>query len=177
MKNLLKIASILPFVGILATTNVNAAGLDIGVNGNLAMPTGDFADAAGFGFGAGVSVGKSISSKLSAKLGASYLMFGEKNNTTFSIIPILGTVNYYFGGSEKFMPYGSFSLGMYMNSAEFEIGTVKVSTDETKFGFAPGAGFLMPMGSNKLDVSVNYNFADGSDLTYLGINVGYVFGL
>ncbi|KAA3599315.1 MAG: hypothetical protein DWQ06_10400 [Calditrichaeota bacterium] len=173
MKKLTLLALALPLVATLSINEANAEGL--GVHGTLGLPMGDFSDFAGLGFGGGVSWTRELNENMTYAAKVSYLTFGGKDVDAFggsteysySMIPVVAKTNYYFGGSESMRFYGSLSAGYYFVSVD--VGSASSSSGE--IGFAPGVG--MEMGN--LDFNAEYHLIDGSNLTYLGINVGYNF--
>jgi hypothetical protein len=180
-----KLLSVL-FIVLFAFTFVNAQSkMAVGVGGNLALPMGTFGDVAGMGFGGGAQFEYSFAPNIAGTVSASYLMFGEKELSGFgkysySIIPIHAGAKYYFGSI-----YTSAEVGMNMISLKIDIpartlfgvtipGTSS-STSTSEFGFAVGAGYVLPMGKNALDLSVKYqNYA--SSTAAINVGVAYKFG-
>lgn len=173
MKKLTLLALSLPLAMTFGINEANAAGL--GVHGTFALPTGDFGDLAGVGFGGGVSWTRELNNKMTYGGKVSYLTFGSEKigpfEYSYSMIPVVAKANYYFGGNEEMRFYGSLSAGYYFVSVDFDNGFGSSSSSSGEIGFAPGVG--MEMG--KLDFNAEYHLVDGSNLTYFGINVGYNF--
>lgn len=102
---------------------------------------------------------------------------------SFSDIPIQVGLRYAFGKGQ-FLPYGSAEVGLHMLSSSVKgtlYGfTIDQSDTETKFGIAPGVGFLYKFNpKTSLDVSAKYNiiFTEGSSTTHLSISAGVAFAL
>ncbi|MCS7052590.1 MAG: porin family protein [Ignavibacterium sp.] len=180
-----KLFSVL-FLVLFALTFANAQSkMAVGVGGNLALPMGSFGDVAGMGFGGGAQFEYSFAPNIVGTVSATYLMFGEKELSGFgkysySIIPIHAGAKYLFGNF-----YTSAETGMNMISLKVDIparriGTVTIpgasSTSSTsEFGFAVGAGYILQMGKNALDLSVKYqNYA--SSTAAINVGVAYKFG-
>lgn len=157
--------------------NVNAQ-IGIGANAGLAMPMGDFGDAYNMGFGGSVYGQYTLSDQMTLGLNIGYYSFGGKNlpaNTdlSWSYIPVVADFKYMLS-KENFMPYLGLGLGFYNASSKVELMGISVSASESKFGFAPMAGFWM--GEDfKWGANLSYNIV--SDASYLGINIGIVYPL
>ncbi len=164
----------------LLVSSVFAGEMSFGVNGELALPMGDFGDSAGMGFGGSVQGEYGINEQLIGTASVGYLMWNGKDewedmNFKWSCIPIKAGAKYNIGESGL---YGIFELGMYMFAFEFDYEfmgySVKGDDTESEFGFAPGVGYQMPIGeSMKLDISAQYEIA--GDFDFLGIDIGLRF--
>lgn len=150
------------------------AQMTFGVNGELAMPMGDFGDIVGMGFGGTVQGEYPINETIVATASAGYLMWNGKDafeDWSYSCIPIKAGAKYHFGDMGL---YGIFELGMYMFTIEWEFLGATLDDSESEFGFAPGIGYQMPMGEKmKLDISAQYEIA--GDIDFLGIDIGVRF--
>lgn len=165
MKKLTLLALALPLA---VTLGVNEANAGIGIHGSLALPMGNFGDVAGMGFGGGASWERELNENITYAAKVSYLTFGEENKITTTMIPVMGQTNYYFGDNEDMRFYGSFSAGYYFINLDADGGA---SVSDNKVGFALGGGMKM----KSLDFSAQYNLVDGSNFSFLGVNVGYNF--
>lgn len=150
-----------------------------GANLELAMPMGDFADWANMGFGGTVQAEYEVNEMIIATGSVGYLMWSGKDawedmDYKWSCIPIKAGGKYLIGDSGL---YGIFELGMYMFTIKADYdspwGSFKIDESESEFGFAPGIGYQMPLGNNKLDISLQYEIA--GDFDFLGIDVGIRF--
>jgi opacity protein-like surface antigen len=180
MKKLI-IASVM-MLALLFSTAVFAQGVTYGINGEIALPMGDFGDAASMGFGGSVQGEYPFNEQVIGTASVGYLMWSPKDeyedmDYSWSCIPIKAGAKYNFGTSGL---YGIFEAGMYMFSVEYEyedewFGTISGDDSESEFGFAPGVGFQMPVGEGnmKLDISAQYETA--GDFDFLGIDVGLRF--
>lgn len=180
MKKLTKILAICALVLISFTAN---AQLKLGVGGGIALPMGDFGDAVKTGFGVNVGGKYMLNDNMALGLDLGYHMFSAKEEVDgydlkFSVIPIAPSFTYYFA-TEGFKPYAGVNVGFYMGKTKVEYEGVSMSTTETKLGFAPILGFEYALGEKMgLDVNAKYNYITSDpSTTYLGINVGLVFGL
>jgi hypothetical protein len=95
MKRTLVLASLLISTVAFAETKT------IGIDGGIAMPTGDWGDAVGFGIGALARFEMPIKAKLIFTARAGYIQHLEKEdtNTTVSEIPLLAGVRYMFSST------------------------------------------------------------------------------
>lgn len=174
----MKRISIIMVVLALSGSVLFAGGLSYGINGELAMPMGDFGDMANMGFGGTVQGEYAINEQIIGTASAGYLMWSGKDawedmDYSWTCIPIKAGAKYAFGPL-----YGIFELGIYMFSFEFdyEFMGYSISGDDSssEFGFAPGIGYQMKLGEKmKLDLSIQYEIAGDFDL--LGIDIGIRF--
>lgn len=196
MKNLLKLA-----VAAMALTvfsfNANAqfnAGIDI------ALPLGDFGDAASFGFGVSAGYEHKLGDNMGVGGEVGYLLFSGKDpeisgfmdySSSYSMIPILAHFKYYFTENTS-GAYGKVALGMSQYSAKIEYtyetitgfdsnfnpiyGTESISSSASEmyltYGF--GAGFLV---NESIDIAAEYRIVsgDGGSLGYINIGAAYNF--
>ena len=171
MKKVLLLVVVLMFV---ASPVLLAQDVSFGVNGELAMPTGDIGDTSSIGFGVSGQVEYPFSGQLIGVGNIGFLYFGEKDNSglTMSVIPIKAGAKYMFDEAGTGF-YGIGQLGMYLWSwkVEYELFGETISADgnESEFGFAFGGGYLFDSG---LDLSAQYETADAD---YFSIKVGYRF--
>lgn len=177
------------FIAVFAISFANAQSkMAASVQGLLSLPTGDFGDGAGTGFGATGTFIYSINPMLDVTASVGYITWGSKENiqgfeVSTSDIPIVVGLRYAFGRGQ-FLPYGSAEAGLHVLSSSVK-GTVfgfpvDESETETKFGIAPGVGFLYKLNpKTSLDVSAKYNliFTEGSSTTHFSVSAGVAFGL
>ena len=179
----LKTTSLTLLLAVLVLSSCLLAEGEKAVSGGLelALPTGDFGDVAGTGFGA---TGKFLYQfkpdiKITGTTG--YIMWTEKESAAFSykysVIPLKGGVRYYF--TPNLYAVGELGIHIYMFSFEYQDywtgQKVSDSDSDTEFGFAPGAGYEMPINENlDLDISLRYEIGD---LDYLAFRVGLNFPL
>lgn len=159
-------------------------GSGLSVSGGIALPIGDFNDAAGAGFGGKAEFLFSILGGFSFGAELDYIMFGGKSidlgvfgefKYDYSMIPIVAKVYYNFPSS-LISPYAMFGFGLTITKVTIETTimgeTNKDSDSESDFGICVGGGIRF----SSLDINASYNqvFTEGSDLQYLGISLGYV---
>ncbi|WKZ69301.1 MAG: outer membrane beta-barrel protein [Melioribacteraceae bacterium] len=163
----------------------------IGIGGEVALPSGDAADASeiGTGFGGTARFEYGFSNNLVGFVDAGYLMWpGDEVTYSFfgstttmkwdwSAIVVMGGVKYFFAKGL----YGMAQAGIHAFTFDVETtgagaGFGDASSSESKFGFAFGAGYELPLGSMALDLSAKYTFA-ASDFNYIGIRAGLKFPL
>ncbi|MFC2134156.1 outer membrane beta-barrel protein [Bacteroidota bacterium] len=146
----------------------------------ISLPQGDFGDAFSMGFGATAAFELVFSPQLHGIATAGYLMWSPDNepaNTdiSFSSIPILGGVKYYFDKKGGFYVLGQ--AGFYMSSSTIEVGGVEVFDDSgSDFAVRAGGGYEMPLGKKAvLDISAFYVMIE--DANNIGARVAAKFPL
>lgn len=147
------------------------------IGAELALPSGDFGDAVGTGFGASVRYEAPINENLSWMGTVGFITFGKEEiggvDYTASIIPINAGIKYYFTESfNGFYAGAELGLNIVKSKAEGEFFGQKIndSNSETEFGFAPQVGYHLA----KFDFAVRYAIV--SDADYIGLRAAYVFG-
>lgn len=144
------------------------------VQGTLSFPIADFGATGTFIY--------SASPMLDVTGSVGYLKW-RLDKVSFSDIPILVGLRYTFGKGQ-FLPYGATEVGLHMFFFSVKGSLSGFSDDqsdtETKFGIAPGFGFLYKFNPNTaLDVNAKFNmiFTEGLSIIYLSLNAGVLFGL
>ncbi len=185
MKKLLSFAVILVFA--FAVNNTIAQGKNyLGIGANLALPMGSFGDVAGVGIGGTVSFEMEFTPNITGIASAGYLAFGGEDFTgpdyswsySYSDIPIMAGIKYYFTPGVPFYAIGQ--IGFQMFDSHYEATgfgyDYSGSGTSTEFAFSIGAGYEVPIGKNAaLDLTGTFNLV--SDLNYLGARVAYRFGI
>lgn len=183
MKQLLSVLIVIAlFTGFANAQSKMAVGLQAGV----AIPIGDFGNAYKLGFGGQGTFAYHINPMLDVTASVGYLTWSGKDaDYTFSSVPVLAGVRYYFGQG-KFHPYVAGELGMHFTSVKVPSVTVGGFTfgggtaSDSFFGFGAGAGFLYQLGP-KLDLDVNAKFnsisSSGSSSSYISIMAGVLIAL
>jgi Outer membrane protein beta-barrel domain len=164
MKRTLVLASLLLSTAALADTKT------IGIDGGIAVPTGDWGDAVGFGIGALARFEMPIKDKLFFAARAGYIQHLEKedSNTTVSEIPLFAGVRYMFTPTI----YGVGELGFVNYRFSVDVGGESMSDSETNLGMTLGAGYR----SGKLDIRGGLFFPDvdkADDAMAVMATVGY----
>lgn len=193
-------------LAVLFTGFINAQSkMAVGVQGGIAIPMGDFGDAADLGFGGQGNFAYKVSPNLQVTGSVGYLYWSYKTDGdfasgSFSSVPVLAGIRYTFP-AKGFTPYVMAQLGVHFVSSSFEfevdpfdfltktsgsesvnatMETQEFSDSSTEFGFGAGAGFLLPLGP-KLDLDVNATFnsiaTEGSATNYIGIMAGVLVAL
>ncbi|MCK6621844.1 MAG: outer membrane beta-barrel protein [Calditrichaceae bacterium] len=175
MKRLLMVLLIL--AGMSLYQSVYALpGLKFGVEGNLAMPQGDFGDVAGTGYGLTAFAMFTLMPAINLSAHAGYMIFGGKDFQTpagnveydYSAIPILAGVRFYV------LPMPKLYLAGQLGFHNFKVTTKSPGGGEsddssTEFSFAPTVGVEF----GPLDASAFYMII--SDANYIGLRLGYGF--
>jgi opacity protein-like surface antigen len=183
MKSFVAIFVVLALL-VLAAPAMSQGFKGIGGGLEIAMPMGDFGDAAnmGFGFTAAAQYGWKPNIDLIGQIG--YLSWGAKDlpagfDGSWSAIPIQVGAKYYFGQTaNRFYAGGLAGFHMFKVKATVDLpylGKVSSSASETKFGFAPMVGYEMKLGQKMmLDLSGRYQFVS-DNLSYIGIRAGIIY--
>lgn len=140
----------------------------VSIGGNIALPMGDFGDAAGTGFGATVTGEMELADKIVGTATIGYLMWAEESlggyDYSYSAIPILAGAKYYF--QNNFYAYGQ--LGFHLFSVDVEPESIYFDGDsDTEFTLGLGAGYEF----NQFDITAMFYII--SDANYLGIRAAY----
>lgn len=149
------------------STSAFAEPKTIGIDGGVAVPTGDWGDAVGFGIGVLARFEMPISGKLTFVARAGYIHHLEKDDVmiTVSEIPLLGGVRYGFTPTI----YGAAEAGFVNYRSSVEGGG---DDSETNLGMSLGAGYR----AGKLDVRGALYFPDAGeadDAMAVMMTVGY----
>ena len=187
--------TIILFVAIVAIASLAPAQAKYfgGANVELYMPSGNFADQAGIGFGGTAVFGKPINENISSYVKVGYIMWGAKKydlgtykwEYTWHLIPVKVGGKYYFGAGNM-KPYGVLEVGYsvlgakvkseYLNPWTNTTITAEATASESRIGFAPGVGMEYKMGEKMaLDAQVRYELI--SDFNNIGIQVGLKFDI
>jgi hypothetical protein len=147
---------------------VSPAFSQLSVGANIGIPTGDWSNYWGLGWGIDGRYEAPIQTKLNWTASIGYFSFGGKSylGTSFpsiSAVPLVGGIKYYFQESNKGV-YAGADIGLYFMSASF--GGSTGST--TRFGFAPALGYRI----QQFDFSFRYNAV--SDFNFVGLRAAYI---
>lgn len=140
----------------------------LGIDGGIALPTGDWGDVAGVGFGALARLEMPLQAKLNLTARAGYLQHtskeGDQGDTSTSEIPLFGGARYAFSGGEQegsALIYGAAELGLVISRFSVDIeGGESMSDSNTNLGMTLGAGYR----TGKLDLRANLLFPDVGEL-------------
>ncbi|MGE5681575.1 MAG: acyloxyacyl hydrolase [Bacillota bacterium] len=154
----------------------------VGLQAGVAIPTGNFGDAASLGIGGEGTFEYRFTPQLGLDVSLGFYSWGSKNDLPpgydFSIadIPLLVGARYLLMAGD-FHPYAGAALGIHFLNTKTTTPLVgDESTNDTKFGFAPMAGIRLHMPPNlDLDLNLKYNII--SDANYLTIVAGVLVAL
>jgi opacity protein-like surface antigen len=165
----------------ISSINAQQGKMHIGAGLELALPIGDWSDAASTGIGGTARFEYQFAPKIVGMLTAGYISFGGQEfggiDWSYSAIPFLPGVKYFFQPGL----YGMAELGLHFFSVEFDSPTFNIggvsygggstSDTQTEFTLALGAGYETQISDN-LYLDANVKFAIVSDANYLGARVG-----
>jgi opacity protein-like surface antigen len=152
------------------------------IHGVFSLPTGNFGDFAGNGFGGGVGISVPHNDMLNFRGEVGYIMFAGESydygtyswDYSYSMIPIVALAEYHFNPDTPLYGLGGAGLFMSRFSVEGEepiTGTTFDNSDSsTDFGLSLGAGFGV---NEKFSVEGRYNII--SDANQFTVNVIFRF--
>ena len=127
--------------------------------------------------------------------GTDYTVAGQTLSFTGTVVPVTGTLDYYFTQG-VIRPYIGGDAGMYFSkyNAKYNGNTIAESSKHSNFGTAPRLGVVFAFGNVGLQIEGIYHFiygnknnsgqtgsADNVDFEstsqFGGVNVGLIFGL
>ena len=119
----------------------------------------------------------------------SEVIVGENNTATISgkrfrftnSIPILINTHYHWGDESDIRPYLGIGAGLYYINQRVEMGLYAAETSNTRFGFSPSAGVIIPAFYDaSLNLGLQYHQAlgveDYKSVGYLAFNIGLTWG-
>jgi len=170
------------FASLLISAVAHAETKTIGIDGGVAVPTGDWSDAVGFGIGALVRFEMPIKDKITFTARAGYIqhmekeagseMTGDESKSSAAEIPLFGGIRYAFKQEATTAIYGAAELGFCMYRVSFEAGGMESSDSDTNLGMSLGAGYR----TGKLDLRGGLWFPDvgeAGDAMAVMATVGY----
>jgi len=184
---------------VLFISSTASAQLSLGVQGGLAKSDVENSKTiVGGGVNLRVFASPQFAVGVAGKLyadGSEYTLAGQNLETKGKLIPITGTVDYFFlDGAVR--PYVGGDAGVYLSSykAEFNNRTILESKTRSNFGAAPRLGVVFAFGNVGLQIEGIYHFVFGnqdrsantgsannidfeSTSKFGGVNVGLIFGL
>ncbi len=140
-------------------------------HGVFSLPSGDFGDFAGNGFGGGVGVKAPHNEQINFRGEVGYIMFGGQDfgpySYSYSMIPIVALAEYHFSYDSPF--YGLGGLGLYMMrwnwEGEFLGVAVDTSSSSSEFGFTAGGGYSV---NEKINIEGRFNIISNSNQITVG---------
>lgn len=178
MKRILAVVAALVLVASLSSAQMTPekGKMSWGIGAEISIPTGDWGDAVGFGFGGSGRFQYMLENNIGLYGQLGYLTWGEKDlggvKTKGSAFTILGGGKYYFQGGF----YAMAELGIYSASIDATVtipgfGTFSGESSSSEFVLAPGVGYEM----GAIDICAKYVI--NGDISNIGVRVGYNFAL
>jgi opacity protein-like surface antigen len=146
------------------------------INAGVALPMGDFGDAAETGFHGGIQFSMPLSGNFGLRFNGDYGYYGlpEGVDGNWTLLGGVANIVYHFNTESGFKPYVLGGLGYY--NAKVDItGFGSEDTSELAFNF--GAGYDFSLGNANLFAEVRYLSiqTEGSALNTLPIMIGLRF--
>ncbi|TLV02858.1 outer membrane beta-barrel protein [Dyadobacter luticola] len=187
-------------VALVATmSSASFAQFSLGLQGGIAKSdVKDSKTVAGGGVNLRVFTSSQFAVGVAGKIyadGSDYRVAGQTLSTKGTLMPVTGTVDYYFADG-IIRPYVGGDAGVYFSKydAKFNGNTVLESSKHSNFGAAPRAGLVFAFGNIGIQVEGIYHFVFGnknhdsttgsannidfeSTSKFGGVNVGVIFGL
>lgn len=178
MKRIVSVALVAGAALALSAATAQAQ-VNIGVGGGIAIPTGDFGDAAKTGWHGLANVGYDLPSGLGIRGDFYYGQhkFEGGADAKWKLAGGLGNVYYSFQTPGAVKPYIIGSVGFFNLKAD---AGAAGSADETKVSFGGGAGIKFKAGSDaSIFVEGRYLTINtsGSNANFIPVSVGVSFGL
>jgi hypothetical protein len=160
-----------------AAANAQMASSRFGVNAGIALPMGDFGDAAGLGFHVGGHVALPLQGALGLRFDADFGRYGGESGTGIDNVTLLGGVAnlvYRLQTQSELKPYILGGLGYYNTKITANGGG---SGDASDLAFNVGVGYDFKMGNSNLYTELRYLSiqGDGGSLNTLPIVIGLRF--
>lgn len=179
MKKLLMV--VLALICFTSISEAQKKSMFIGGGVEIAMPQGDFGDAFTMGYGATATFEMAFSDQLYGIATAGYLMWsadedawGSNYDVSFSSIPVLGGIKYYFDKKGGFYVLGQ--AGLYFSTVTVEYMGYSGDESDSDFAIRAGGGYELSIGKTAmLDISAFYVII--SDANSIGARVGAKFPL
>jgi hypothetical protein len=99
--------------------------------------------------------------------------------------PIMLNAHIYLGGEQCWRPYFGINAGAYYTWKRLSIGVLTLEEKKWVWGFAPEAGFTIPIGDVHFNMSGKFNYAmppseseytdDPSSLQYVSFHIGFAY--
>jgi hypothetical protein len=184
---------------ILGISTATFAQFSLGVQGGVAKSNvEDSKTIAGGGVNLRVFASPQFAIGVAGKVyadGSKYTVAGQTFETTGAVIPVTGTLDYFFT-TGAIRPYVGGDAGVYFSgyNAKFNGNTILESEKRSNFGAAPRAGLLFAFGNMGIQIEGIYHFVFGnkdysattgsasnvdfeSTSKFGGVNVGLIFGI
>ncbi|TFH01415.1 MAG: hypothetical protein E4H13_04990 [Calditrichales bacterium] len=99
--------------------------------------------------------------------------------------PVMLNAHLYLGGEQCFRPYVGINAGAYYTWKRFAVGVITLEEKKWVWGFAPEAGFTIPVGDVHVNLSGKLNYAlppsesaysqDPAPLQYVSFHIGFAY--
>lgn len=197
MKNLL-IRAVGAAAIIVSLNSAGFAQFSLGLQGGLAKSnTEESKTVAGGGVNLRVFTSPQFAFGVGGKIyadGNDYVIAGQKLSTSGTLMPLTGTLDYYFLNG-LIRPYAGLDAGVYFSKydAKYNGSTILESSRRSNVGGAPRAGIVFAFGNLGIQVEGIYHFIFGNKSksattgvdkidfettsNFGGVNVGIIFGL
>jgi len=130
----------------------------------LSVSVGDFGNVTNIGLGVEVIVNYPVNDKLVGTGAIGYLYHLEKNNATYSAIPIMVGAKYYFVPGV----FAGAELGLHRWSGEVDTGFFgTVSSSSTELTITPQIGY------EPGKVAITYQYVISGDFSYVAARVSF----
>lgn len=158
------------------TAEAQEASKGLGVYGGIALPMGDFGDAAELGFLVGGQYSIPLQNALGVRINADWNRFGLPDDVdgNWSLLGAMVNLTYNIETSTALKPYLLGGLGFYQYTLDIDgLG----SSDDSGLGFNIGAGYNFMAGGRNLFAEIRYVSisTDGDALTMLPVTIGIRF--
>ncbi len=190
MKSAIKMMLLLSCFGLSQFTFAQGS-ISYGLNGEFAIPIGDFGDAANLGFGGTGTIQMQTTDNFFLFLRSGYIRWGGKDinvfgvnvSSNYSAIPIMGGGAIYLGSENpRVYLFGELGVHVFKASAESNfldpitgnLQTASASSTETEFSAAPGIGVIFGE-ETQVSIAGRFNYVTDK-LSYIGFRIGILFG-
>lgn len=147
----------------------------------VSLPMGSFGDAANMGIGGTAAFELKFAPQITGVGQIGYISYATESDAfSFSTVPLLVGVKYFFQPSGGVYGIGQLGLNFFSTTVETPdfgfFGPTSYSASSSEFTLALGAGYEMPIGSNLIfDVSGAFNII--SDFTNIQLRAGVKTGI
>jgi hypothetical protein len=149
----------------------------LGVDTEVGIPLGNYADANSVGGGAILSGDLALLEQLSATMRIGFQVHMDRTvagvNSHVHAIPMLLGTKYYLGPDRQGM-FGAFELGMFDLMSSVSRGTTSATSNDVRFGMGAGIGYQQSQWSARVNVHTQDVGNFGSAMMITG-GIGYQF--
>lgn len=170
------------FLSIVFFSGLNKAqsNMAVGAGAVVSLPMGSFGDAANLGIGGTAVFELRFAPQIVGVGQVGYISYStESDNVSYSTVPFLVGVKYYFVPGVDFYGIGQLGLNFFSTSTDipsinvggFSFGGSSASVSSSEFTFALGAGYEVPL-SEKFSLDFTGSFHIISNLTNIQLRAG-----